>query len=308
MKPLPPDRSHIETEKPNPRSTGLHTASVTEIVQLINEEDAGIAGAVSAVGPAIAGLIEAAEPGFVAGGRLIYVGAGTSGRLGVLDASEAPPTFCVAPGRVVGIIAGGAQALVTSSESLEDDADGAGPELGSLALNNRDCVIGIAAGGTTPFALGSLAIAKQLAPGIVTGLICCTSIAKPPACDHLVCIPTGPEIITGSTRMKAGTATKMVLNTISTTLMIREGRVYGNLMVDLRATNAKLRDRAARILSQVTGLDRLAAFTALDASGGETKTAIVMHRLSCSVETARSALAQHHGRLDAVLKEMSSDE
>lgn len=299
--PTPPDRAHILTEQRNPRTMRLHEMSVRECVDVIGDEDAGVIATVRASRPAIAGFIEAAEKGFVAGGRLIYIGAGTSGRLGVLDASECPPTFCTPPDRVVGIIAGGDSALRKSSEGKEDEPEGARAELAALNLTSRDSVLGIAAGGTTPYVLGALRIAKQLCAGCVTGLLCCTPIARPESVDHLIVIETGPEVLTGSTRMKAGTATKLALNTISTTLMIRSGKVYENLMVDMRATNAKLRDRAARIVSILTGLSRDESFALLDRAGGSVKSAVVMHRRGLDAAAAEKLLAEAGGRLERVL-------
>lgn len=277
----------------------LHALSVSECVSLIAQEDRAVLVAMEKARGPLTALIEAAEPGFVAGGRLVYVGAGTSGRLGVLDASEAPPTFQVEIGRVVGIIAGGDAALRKSSESKEDDPRGAEAELEALCLTPRDTVIGIAAGGTTPFVLGALDIAGGF--GAQTALIVCAPIERPAAVRHLVVLETGPEVITGSTRMKAGTATKLALNTISTTLMIREGRVFENLMVDLRATNDKLRDRAARIVSTLTGLDREASFALLDQAGGAVKTAVVMHHLGLDRGQAEARLGACAGRLGDVL-------
>ncbi len=301
----PPDRSHLVTEQRNPRSASLHRMSVAECVRLINEEDARVIDALRDAAPALTALIEAAEPGFVAGGRLVYVGAGTSGRLGVLDAAEAPPTFQVEPGRVVGIIAGGVGALTRSSESKEDERSGAHAELDALALAGRDTVIGIAAGGTTPFVLGALEFAASRPDRPVTALIVCAEIEAPAGVDPLISLRTGPEVLTGSTRMKAGTATKLALNTISTTLMVRAGRVYENLMVDLRASNDKLRDRAARIVATLTGLERGEALSLLDRAGGAVKTAVVMHRLGVSRESAQERLRSCGDRLDRALGEVS---
>ena len=295
----PPDRGHIATEQRNARSMNLHALTARACVDLIVAEDRAVLEAMDRARSSIAALIEAAEPGFIAGGRLIYLGAGTSGRLGVLDASEAPPTFQVDPGRVVGIIAGGDRSLRVSSEAREDDRDGAREEIEALGLCARDTVVGIAAGGTTPYVLGGVELAK--ATGVTTGLIVCTPIDRPSFVDCLIALDTGAEVVTGSTRMKAGTATKMTLNTISTTLMVREGRVFENLMVDLRATNAKLRDRAGRIVSTLTGFDRTEAFTLLDGAGGGVKTAIVMARLGLERSEAEQRLAACEGRLDRVL-------
>jgi N-acetylmuramic acid 6-phosphate etherase len=280
----------------------LHERSVEECVAILQAEDRTIPDAMERAAPALAALIRAAEPGFIAGGRLVYVGAGTSGRLGVLDASEAPPTFCVEPGRIVGLIAGGDAALRRSSEGLEDDPRGAAGELSSLTLSPRDTLIAIAAGGTTPYALGALGLAKALPAPPLTALLTCVPRDRPPHADHQVVLDTGPEALTGSTRMKAGTATKLALNTISTTLMIRSGRVHQNLMVDLRATNDKLRDRAARILSQLTGLSRGEAFDLLDRAGGSVKTAAVMHLRHADRPAADALLARAEGWLDRALR------
>lgn len=298
----PPDRGNISTEQRNPRSMRLHELSTPECVHLIAEEDRAIFDAMRVAEPSLTAFIQAIEPGFVDGGRLIYIGAGTSGRLGVLDASEAPPTFCVPPDRIIGLIAGGDAALRRSSEAREDDPNGAAEELTPLALGPRDAVLAIAAGGTTPYALGALTLAKRAAPGITTGLLTCAAVPRPADCDHMILIPTGPEVLTGSTRMKAGTATKLALNTISTTLMIRSGRVYENLMVDVRATNAKLRDRAARILGQLLDLPRESCFPLLDAADGSVKLAAVMHRLSLTKSDATQRLDRAGGRVDIALR------
>jgi N-acetylmuramic acid 6-phosphate etherase len=322
-----PDRSHLLTEQRNERTMNLHALSVAECVQLIQEEDRRVLLALEEARPAMTALIEDAERRFCApggGGRLMYVGAGTSGRLGVLDASEAPPTFQVEHGRVVGMIAGGERALRRSSEGKEDEPHGAHEELAALGLTEFDTVIGIAAGGTTPYVLGALEYAKAPSASLgwsdgahpgsseglrmaadrrrpLTALIVCTPIDRPAFVDHLVIIPTGPEVLTGSTRMKAGTATKMALNTISTTLMVRSGRVYQNLMVDLRATNSKLLDRGVRIVSILTGLEREPAGTLLSRAGGNVKAAVVMHHRSLDRRGAEAALERAGGRLDAVL-------
>lgn len=298
---LPPDRGGLLTEHRNPRTMDLHALGVAEIVARMQQEDEAVLRALEEARPALVELIEDAEPRFLRGGRLIYLGAGTSGRLGVLDASEAPPTFQVDPTRVVGIIAGGDGALRRSSEHKEDDPDGAAPDLGALGLTDNDTVIGIAAGGTTPYVRGALSIAKRSAPGCLTGFITCAPIEAPPHADRVVTLATGAEVVTGSTRMKAGTATKLALNTISTTLMIREGRVYENLMVDLRATNDKLRDRAARIIATLTGLDRSGALGLLEQAGGAVKTAVLMHRMALPRDEAESRLAQVRGRLHEAL-------
>lgn len=303
----PPDRGHVRTEHRNERTLNLHQLSVAQCVETMQREDRAVADAVEAARPALVRFIEAVEPGFLRGGRLVYVGAGTSGRLGVLDASEIPPTFQAPPDRVIGVIAGGDAALRKSSEGMEDDPRGADAALAALNLTRDDAVLGIAAGGTTPYVLGALEYAKQGGDEAsklgepITALLTCSAMSAPAAVDHLIVIESGPEVLTGSTRLKAGTATKLTLNTISTTLMIRSGRVYENLMVDLRATNDKLRDRAARIIMTLTPLDRTAALALLAAAGGAVKTAIVMHRCAVDRAPAEQRLAECGGRLDRVL-------
>lgn len=296
---LPPDRADISTERRNPRTMDLHSLNVDECIERISTEDRHAFDAVKRARPRITRFVEAIEQNFLAAGRLIYVGAGTSGRLGVLDASEAPPTFQLPEGKIIGIIAGGDGALRKSSEGKEDDAKGSWPELEKLNLTSADTVLAIAAGGTTPYALGAMTFAKT--KGSTTGLLCCASISPPADCDHLIMLRTGPEILTGSTRMKAGTATKLSLNIISTTLMIRSGRVYENLMVDLKASNQKLKDRAARIITMLTKLPREEAFELLERAHGDTKTAIVMHRKGVDEPGARELLTKYDGRLGDIL-------
>lgn len=279
----------------------LHTLSTRECVDLLRREDAAVLTAMEAAAPALTAFIDDLIPRFERGGRLIYVGAGTSGRLGVLDASEAPPTFQLGFGRIVGLIAGGEGALRRSSEGLEDDPDGAEPELQRLHLRDDDTLLGIAAGATTPYVLGAFPIALGLAPGCLLGFLSCAPGDTPPGVAHHIVLPTGPEVLTGSTRMKAGTATKLALNTISTTLMIRTGRVYENLMVDLRATNEKLLDRAARIVSTLTDLSRAEALALLDAADGSVKTAVVMRERSLGREAAEAHLVKHGGDLGRAL-------
>lgn len=302
----PPDRAHILTEQRNPRSMGLDRLSVLECVRLMNQEDATVPAAVGAAASQIGAFIEAAESRVRAAaatgamGRLIYLGAGTSGRLGVLDASECPPTFQTPPEMVVGLIAGGDAALRRSSEGLEDDPRGAAPELERLDVGPHDSVLGIAAGGTTPYVRGGLELAS--ARGALTGLLTCAPVPRPTGVGHLIVVETGPEVVTGSTRLKAGTATKLVLNTITTTLMVRLGKVYENLMVDLRATNAKLRDRAARIVATLCEIDRAEALRLLDEAGGAAKVAVIMRRRSCSRAEAEARLASADGGLRDALE------
>ncbi|MFU8829882.1 MAG: N-acetylmuramic acid 6-phosphate etherase [Phycisphaerales bacterium] len=295
------DRSGVETEARDHALVGLDRMSMGEVFDAMNRADATVAEAVAAAKAEIVGFIDDALPRFARGGRLVYLGAGTSGRLGVLDASECPPTFCVEPGRVVGLIAGGDRALRVSSESKEDDPAGAAEELDGLGLTGDDSVLGIAAGGTTPWVRGGLTHAAQRA-GCV-GMLSCSPVEAPEGVGHLIVVRTGAEVLTGSTRMKAGTATKLVLNTISTAMMVGSGRVYENLMVDVRATNAKLRDRAARIVGEVTGLERGRAIELLERCGGEVKVALVVEIAGVEPDAARAMLSASGGRLrDALAK------
>jgi N-acetylmuramic acid 6-phosphate etherase len=289
------------TERRNPRSSTIDTASALEIVDLIGAEDAGVPAAVAKARREIARAIELIEAAFRAGGRLIYVGAGTSGRLGVLDATECPPTFGSPPDMVVGVIAGGPPALVRSVEGAEDDLEAASHAMDSLHVGANDVVIGIAASGTTPFVHAALGRAQTR--GARTGLVSCSEPPRELAriCDVCITVLVGPEIVTGSTRMKAGTATKLVLNTLTTGAMIRLGKIYGNLMVDLRAWNDKLIDRSQRIVMETTGLDRGAAKRVIEAADGSVKTAIVMARRGVSKEEAEQLLAEHAGRLRPVV-------
>lgn len=299
----------------------LDQLSVAECLRLINEEDATVARAVAEASPRIVAFIEAVlgrmktnephapardpsasgkhrsqgRPVAPGAGRLIYFGAGTSGRLGVLDASECPPTFQSPPGMIVGVIAGGDSALRLSSEGKEDDPDGALPEIDRLNIGESDSVLGIAAGGTTPYVLGALELCA--ARGALTGFLTCSRVPTPAFVAHHIIVETGPEIVTGSTRMKAGTATKLVLNTITTTLMVQLGKVHENLMVDLRATNDKLLDRAARIVTTLTGVTREEAFALLERAEGSCKAAIVMRTLNCTLAEAERRLLQSNGRL-----------
>jgi N-acetylmuramic acid 6-phosphate etherase len=283
------------TERRNPRTADIDLASPLEIVDLINDEDRTVPTAVATQREAIARAVERAETTFRNGGRLFYVGAGTSGRLGVLDASECPPTYGTDPEMVQGIIAGGHKALTRSQEGAEDRVEGAVEDLQQHGVRRGDFVVGIAASGTTPYVRRALTYARSI--GASTALVACS----PPPQDALdvadiVILPlTGPEVVTGSTRMKAGTATKLVLNTITTGAMIRLGKTFGNLMVDLRATNAKLRDRSERILMEICDVTREGARELLAASGGIVKTAIVMHYLGVSRDEADEKLEQHGG-------------
>lgn len=275
--------------------------SAREIVDVMNREDAGIAAVVAGQGDQIAAAVELAAATFRARGRLFYVGAGTSGRLGVLDASECPPTFGTDPEMVQGIIAGGPAALTRSQEGAEDNpADGAGA-IDAHGIDARDFVVGIAASGTTPFVHGAIHRAREL--GAHTAIIACT---QPPAdliaaCDVAIVPVVGPEVVTGSTRLKAGTATKLVLNTITTGAMILIGKTYGNLMVDMRASNAKLADRAERIVMEVTGVSRKHARAQLAAAGGLVKIALVMQLASVDRDSAAAMLERNDGVIRRVV-------
>jgi N-acetylmuramic acid 6-phosphate etherase len=335
------DRSKLATEKRNPRSADIDRRDALGIVDAINAEDALIAPAVHDQRRQIAAGVEIVVDRLRRGGRLFYVGAGTSGRLGVLDASECPPTFGVPPTRVQGIIAGGRRALVRSAEGAEDDAPAGAAAVAKRRVSAGDVVVGIAACGVTPFVHGALRQARSA--GAATMLVTCSpeaaraarggrqvrsdalrlpsalrlgpdgssaskTVRRSPGrarglVDVVICPAVGPEVVTGSTRMKAGTATKLVLNTLTTAAMIRLGKVYGNLMVDLRATNAKLRDRSERIVMALTGLPRPKARRLLTRAAGAAKPAIVMHRRQVGLAEAEALLAAAGGLLRAVIDE-----
>ena len=278
------------TEQRNPRSEAIDRRSSLEIVRIINEEDRSVADAVGQEAESIARAVDLAVEAFRSGGRLIYAGAGTSGRLGVLDAAEMPPTFGTDPQMVQGVIAGGFHALVRSREGAEDHPEDGAAAMDEKGVGATDFVLGIATSGTTLFVHGALERARVL--GARTGFLLCT---PPPSAlrdahDVVIAPLTGPEVVTGSTRMKAGTATKMVLNTITTAAMIRCGKVDGNLMVDLQVTCRKLQDRGERILMATLGLGREGARELLAQAGGHVKTALVMRRLDLGRSEAREAL------------------
>lgn len=283
------------TEQRNPRSIAIDLASPLEIVDLITAGDAGVVPAVVAQRDSLARAVAAAERALRAGGRIVYAGAGTSGRLGVLDASEIPPTFGADFGLVVGLIAGGPAALLRAQEGAEDSAEGGARDLDAVQISANDFVVGIAASGTTPYVHGALRRAREV--GATTGMIACTALpaAILSAIDIPIVIVVGPEIVTGSTRMKAGTATKLALNIISTGAMIRIGKTFGNLMVDLRATNAKLVDRSVRIVAEVCDVGRDEATALLSRADGVVKRAIVMHSLQVDAGSADAALQAADG-------------
>jgi N-acetylmuramic acid 6-phosphate etherase len=289
------------TERRNPRTATIDVAPALDIVDIIGAEDARVPPAVAGARLELARAIELLEAAFRAGGRLVYVGAGTSGRLGVLDAAECPPTFGTPPEMVIAVIAGGAQALVRSVEGAEDDVNAGIAAMDERRVGRNDVVVGIAASGTTPFVRAALGRAQALDARTV--LVTCS---EPPAllrdtCDVVIFVPVGPEVVTGSTRMKAGTATKLVLNTLTTGAMIRLGKIYGNLMVDLKAWNEKLVDRSERIIMETTGLDRSRAREVIAAAEGSVKTAIVMARRGVPKAEAERLLQEHQGHLRVIV-------
>ncbi len=292
------------TEQRNPRSFRIDLLSSLEVVDLINDEDRTVATAVGEERESVARAMDLAVEAFREGGRLIYVGAGTSGRLGVLDAAEMPPTFGTDPEMVQGVIAGGYEALVRAQEGAEDSAEEGAEALRSLEVGSKDFVLGIATSGTTPFVHGALSWAR--ARKARTGLLLCTHPEEELYRSHDVVIAplVGPEVITGSTRMKAGTATKMVLNTITTGAMVRLGKVYGNLMVDLQVTCAKLQDRGERILMGTLGVGREEATRLLQEADGHAKVAIVMGRMGVGPEEARRLLNEAKGQVTRVVGEL----
>ena len=281
------------TERPNDASARLDTMRIEEILRLMNAEDAGVASAVAQVIPEIAAVVESSVIALKSGGRMLYVGAGTSGRLGVLDASECPPTFGVDRRLVQAVIAGGAKAVFQAVEEAEDRAAEGERDIRRRRVEPRDMVIGISASGTTPYVLGALKAAK--AAGARTAMIACNRRGAVPCADVLIAPLVGPEVLTGSTRLKAGTAQKMILNMISTASMVRLGKVYRNLMVDMRPSNRKLHDRAARIVRMATGKGDSEVEAALAAAGGEMKTAIVMLETGADAAEARHRLAESGG-------------
>jgi N-acetylmuramic acid 6-phosphate etherase len=296
------DRGHLLTELRNPRSARVDRMSIPEAVDLMNSEDAGVAQAVAAAKEDVCKAIELVVAAFEAGGRLIYVGAGTSGRLGVLDASECPPTFLSDPRMVQGVIAGGWEALRRSIEGAEDYPEDGAAKMDEMEIGPKDVVIGISTGGTTPYVHGAIRRAKQQgAKTIFFG--CVVSEHVPDEADVSIRVLVGPEIITGSTRMKAGTATKMVLNMITTISMVRIGKVYENLMVDVDTRkNRKLVDRGTRMIMTVTGLDRKTAGELLESAGGHVKTALVMHAQGVERAEAERLLAEAHGHVARILE------
>lgn len=282
------------TEQANPATADIDTVSTIDMLRLINAEDKTVAYAVEKELPAVAAAVDAVVAALRAGGRLVYVGAGTSGRLGILDAAECPPTFGTDPGLVLGLIAGGDKAITRSVEGAEDDVGAAVGQLNQIGFSGRDVLVGIAASGRTPYVLAAIEYARRL--DACTIAVCSTPESAVAKAARLAITPlVGPEAIAGSTRLKAGTAAKMVLNMLTTAAMVRLGKVYGNRMVDLQPTNVKLWDRAKRIVAEAAGVGRKEAEEALNLAGRRPKTAIVMLKTGCSAEEAERRLAAADG-------------
>jgi N-acetylmuramic acid 6-phosphate etherase len=291
----------LQTEAHNPASANLDELTPLEIVHLMNREDGRAVEAVCTQDDAIAQAIELIAERLRAGGRLVYGGAGTSGRLGVLDATECPPTFNAPPGQVVGVIAGGNAALTSAVEGAEDHPEYGEQDLKALSFSDKDIFVGIATSGRTPYVLGACHYARSVGATTI-GLVCNTESELDPHVDLMIRPVVGPEVLSGSTRLKAGTATKLVLNMLTTGAMVRLGKCFGNLMVDLRATNTKLKARTHRIVRTITGLNEAAAGELLDRCGGELKTALVAHQAKVAPDEARAKLAEHGGRVGEVLR------
>ena len=294
------DRGHLMTEQPNPRSTALDQLDTAELVTLFVEEDRRPQQAVADASASISAAVDRIAARLKDGGRLFYLGAGTSGRLGVLDAAECPPTFCSDPEMVQGVLAGGAPALLRSSEGLEDLEAAGREDLDQRGFNTADCLVGIAAGGTTPYVRGGLSHARSI--GALAIAMACVPIDQAPLpCDIDIRLLTGPELLTGSTRLKAGTATKMALNIISTAVMVRLGKVFGNRMVDVSASNSKLVDRCLRILRDLGGIERDDGLVLLDQAGGSVKLALLMASSGLASSEAMELLQTHDGQLRQAL-------
>lgn len=292
----------LPTEQANAASEGIDARSTDEILRIINREDQRVAQAVAAVIPEVSRAVDAIVERLRAGGRLFYIGAGTSGRLGLVDAAECPPTFQTPPEMVQGVIAGGDAALAHATEASEDDPEAGVRDLEERGFGSGDALVGIAASGRTPYVLGAVAHARRIG-ALAIGLSCNLGGELARAAEIAITPDTGPEIIAGSTRMKAGTATKLVLNMISTAVMIRLGHVYGNLMVNVRPVNSKLAARARRIVALAGRVGAGEAERLLDAAGGDVKAAIVMGRLGADCDAARRRLAEAGGRLSVVIGE-----
>ncbi|MFD8812123.1 N-acetylmuramic acid 6-phosphate etherase [Streptomyces sp. NPDC059627] len=290
----------LSTEAFRPELAEIDMLPTIDIARLMNGEDAGVAAAVALRLPQISAAIDAIAARMAQGGRLVYAGAGTAGRLGILDASECPPTFNTRPGQVVGVIAGGPAAMVTSVEGAEDSAELARADLDALGIGPADSVVGVSASGRTPYAVGAVEHARGLG-ALTVGLSCNAGSALAAAAEHGIEVVVGPELLTGSTRLKAGTAQKLVLNMLSTITMIRLGKTYGNLMVDVRASNEKLRARSRRIVALATGASDEEIEAALTATDGEVKHAVLVILAGVDGPTATRLLEESGGHLRAAL-------
>ena len=293
-------RGHLTTEQTNPRSTQLDVLSTKDLVQLFIDEDRKPQEAVAGASEALTAAVDAVSLRLSRGGRLFYLGAGTSGRLGVLGAAECPPTFCSPPELVQGVLAGGAPALLRSSEGLEDLESAGVDDLKSHEFGPDDCLVGIAAGGTTPYVLGALHYALEM-DALAIAMACVPQEQAPMPCHLEIRLLTGPELLTGSTRLKAGTATKMALNILSTGVMVKLGKVYGNRMVDVAASNSKLIDRSLRILTDLAGVSREQGQLLLTQAKGSVKRALVMAAGSMDLEEAEILLRENNGNLRKAL-------
>lgn len=296
------DLSQMITEGRNPASHNIDELTTEAMLRVINDEDKKVALAVEAIVPQIAQVVDAITRAFSKGGRLIYCGAGTSGRLGILDASECPPTFGTPRSQVVGLIAGGHTAILQAVENAEDNVEQGAQDLRDINFNANDVLVGIAASGRTPYVLGALAYARQQG-AFTAALTCNPNSPMSQAADVALTPVVGPEVVTGSSRMKAGTAQKLVLNMLTTGAMIRSGKVYGNLMVDVEATNQKLVQRQVNIVKQATDCDDATAQQALAASNGHCKTAIVMVLAGLTADEAKSLLSQNQGFIRNALRD-----
>ena len=295
------DRGHLLTEQSNPRSRRLDQLATTDLVNLFVEEDRRPQEAVAGASEALVAAVDAIAARLLDGGRLFYLGAGTSGRLGVLDAAECPPTFCSDPELVQGVLAGGTPALLRSSEGLEDLEQAGRDDLEQHGFQQGDCLVGIAAGGTTPYVRGGFSYARSIG-ALAIGMACVPKDQAPLPCDIDIRLLTGPELLTGSTRLKAGTATKMALNILSTTVMVRLGKVYGNRMVDVAASNSKLVDRSLRILRDLIGVEREEGLALLGLSDGSVKLALLMKAAKLSKDQAEGVLERNDQQLRQALE------
>ena len=294
-------RGYLTTEQANPNSENLDRLSTIAIVDLFNQEDHRTIEAIAGARDDLAEAIDRITAALRSGGRLFYIGAGTSGRLGVLDASECPPTFCTPPEMVQGIIAGGAAALVKSSEGLEDSSEGGAKAVDEYGMTAADVLVGIAAGGTTPYVHGAIAEARKRG-AVAIFMACVPKDQVRIEVDVDIRLPVGPEILAGSTRLKSGTVTKMALNILSTGAMVRLGKVYGNRMIDVAVTNIKLHDRALRILMDLTSLSREASDALLTQSGQSVKLALAMHWTGQDLDSCDRLLLEHGGNLRSAIE------